>query len=79
MSNQIFETTFNGYFWLSLAGILIGGLHLCLRYSERSKCKSCNICHCIKVNKDNDDDETPQTPQKDIHIFNRAKSNSSII
>ena len=65
---------FNGYFWLSLTGILIGGLHLCLRYCERSRCKSCNLCNCIKFDKENDE---PQ--QNQLNVLNRTKSNSTII
>ena len=76
MSSNVDEwyIVFNGYFWLTLSGILIGGLHLCLRYCERSRCKSCNICHCIKFEKE--DDEQQSTP---LSILSRAKSSSTII
>ena len=67
--NAIFETTCNGYFWLSLAGILTGLLHLSFRYCERSKCKSYNLCNCLKVEREQE--EVDRT-------LNRAKSNSTI-
>ena len=67
--NAIFESTFNGYFWLSLAGILTGLLHLSFRYCERSQCKSYNLCNCLKVERE----------QEDINrTLNRAKSLSTI-
>ena len=68
-NNAIFETTFNAYFWLSLAGILAGALHLGLRYCERSRCKSYNLCNCLKVEREPEDIE---------RTLNRAKSLSTI-
>ena len=67
--NAIFETTFNGYFWLSMAGILTGRVHLSLRYRERSRCKSYNLCNCLKVEREPEDIE---------RVLNRAKSLSTI-
>ena len=52
MSVDEWYLTFNGYFWLSLAGILTGTLHITLRYCERSRCKSCKICECLKIERD---------------------------
>ena len=47
--------TFNGYFWLTLAGLIIGGFHLALRYCERSKCRHCKLCGCIDVERNIED------------------------
>lgn len=70
MGDQIFETTFNGYFWLSLAGVVVGAIHLGLRYCERSRCKTYSLCNCLKIERE------PEDPER---ILNRAKSQSTII
>ena len=69
MGDEIFETTFNAYFFLSLAGILTGLIHLCLRYSERSRCTKCDLCNCLKVERN---------PDENIELLNRSKSLSTI-
>ena len=51
ISSSIWETTYNGYFFLSLAGILVGGLHLCLKYCERSTCSRCKL-GCFEVDRE---------------------------
>ena len=72
MSNDtnIFETTFNGYFFLSLATIIVGFAHLTFRYCERSCCTTCEFCNCLKV---------VRTPEdNNIALLNRSKSLSTI-
>ena len=41
----------DSYFWLTLAGILCGGLGMLIRFSYKSKCKKCQVC-CIKIERD---------------------------
>ena len=52
ISSSIWETTYNGYFFLSLAGNLVGRLHLCLRYCERSSCRHCRL-GCFEIDLEN--------------------------
>lgn len=54
---------FNGYFFLSLAGILTGLIHITLRYCERSRCKYCEFCNCLKI-------------EREVEIINRDASDS---
>ena len=34
----------DGYFWLTLATIVFGGIGLITRYAYKSKCKSVELC-----------------------------------
>jgi len=38
----------NGFFWLSLAGVVFGGIGLATRFCYKSKCEDVQIC-CIRV------------------------------
>ena len=40
-----------GYFWLTLATIVFGGIGLITRYAYKSKCKSVELC-CLKIERD---------------------------
>lgn len=62
-------TIYNGYFFLSLAGILVGGLHLCLRYSQRSRCRIIKCCDCIEIIKEDE-------KQEDAAPMNNCRSTS---
>lgn len=53
------DASFNSVFFLSLAGIVFGSVHLCLRYMFRSKCDNVEIC-CFKIHR-NVDIEAPDT------------------
>ena len=55
-------TTYNGYFFLTLAGILGGAIHITLRYCFKSDCRKCQLGF-IKFERD-------QTQQS----LNRAES-----
>ena len=74
MSDDLFVTTFNGFFWLSLCGIVAGVVHLCLRYCERSRCVTCNLCDCLKIERTPEDNNN----NNNIEILNRSKSLSTI-
>ena len=41
--DEIF-TVFNGYFFLTLGGILVGALHFTVRYCSQSNCKNLKCC-----------------------------------
>ena len=41
----------DGYFWLTLATIVFGGIGLITRYAYKSKCKHFEMC-CIKIDRD---------------------------
>ena len=41
----------DGYFWLTLATIVVGGIGLITRYAYKSKCKEFQ-CGCIKIIRD---------------------------
>jgi hypothetical protein len=41
---QPFYDTFNGYFFLTLTGILVGFATIIVKNCYNSKCKKCNIC-----------------------------------
>ena len=42
---------FDGYFYLSMATIVFGGIGLITRYAYRSKCSQIECC-CIKIKRD---------------------------
>ena len=69
MSDELFQTVFNGYFWLSLATIATGFAHLTYRYCQSSRCVRCSICNCLKIERNIDDDLT----------LNRHKSDATIL
>jgi hypothetical protein len=50
---QPFYDTFNGYFFLTLSGILVGFATIIVKNCYNSKCKKCNIC-CGLINIDRD-------------------------
>ena len=47
----------DGFFWLSLATLIFGGIGLCVRFFYKSKCKYVKICGCIKIDRDVDIEE----------------------
>ena len=71
MGDELFETTFNAYFFLSLATIIVGFAHLTFRYCERSRCTTCDLCNCLKI-------ERPPLEDNNIELLNRSKSLSTI-
>ena len=49
----------NYYFYILIAGIGIGGIHLILKYILRLKCDNCSICwNCIRCTRDITDEIT---------------------
>jgi hypothetical protein len=50
---QPFYDTFNGYFFLTLTGIIIGFATIVVRQCYSSKCSHCNICFGL-INIDRD-------------------------
>jgi len=41
----------DGFFFLSLATLVCGGLTLLIRFAYKSKCKSVELC-CLKIDRD---------------------------
>lgn len=50
----------DGYFYLTLATIVFGGIGLITRYAYKSKCKSVDIC-CLKIQRDIETEEREDT------------------
>jgi hypothetical protein len=48
--------TFDGAFWITMAGICIGFFGLVLRLCYKSKCKQIE-CGCIKIIRDTENEE----------------------
>ena len=46
-------TQFNGTFWITMSGIIIGFLGLTLKHCLKSKCKTCSLCFgLVKIDRD---------------------------
>ena len=50
----------DGYFYLTLATIVFGGVGLDTRYAYKSKCKSVELC-CFKILRDIETEEREDT------------------
>ena len=69
------DASFNSVFFLSLAGIIFGSVHLCFRYMFKSKCDNVEFC-CFKIHR-NVNIETPDTDimSSNTNIVLRQPSN----
>jgi len=46
-------TQFNGTFFITMAGIIVGFLGLIVKFCLKSKCKTCSICFgLVKIDRD---------------------------
>ena len=46
------EQIFDGVFWLSMSGIIVGFLGLALKMCLKSKCSDVDCCHLLKIHRD---------------------------
>jgi hypothetical protein len=55
---QPFYDTFNGYFFLTLSGILVGFATIIVKSCYNSKCSNCNLCFgLINIQRDVEGEE----------------------
>jgi hypothetical protein len=48
----VWESSFNGAFWITIATLFIGAVSLAFKYCLKSKCKDINICFgCLRINR----------------------------
>ena len=47
------KTQFNGTFFITMAGIIVGFLGLIVKFCLKSKCKTCSVCFgLVKIDRD---------------------------
>jgi hypothetical protein len=55
---QPFYDTFNGYFFLTLTGIIVGFATILVKNCYQSKCRNCNLCYgLINIQRDVEGEE----------------------
>jgi len=60
--------TFDGCFWITITGLILGFLGMLVQYALRSKCSKCQICGCLSIERDTENEIEEEIVQLERNI-----------